>query len=471
ISASYSYRGWFTLNGNARVDGSNRFGDQTNSRFLPIWSASANWNLGEINWLREREWIDFVTLKTSYGYQGNMLNDQSPVMIIKKKPTNAYFDELETTLERNANPNLKWEKTSSYNLGLDFSLFQRKLMVEASYYFKHTKDAFMTKKIASMNGINGNSYVVNRGDVDNSGYSLALTVSPVNTRDVRWTLSTSFSRTINKVKSKPDSEVYSLEDFLNGNAIVKDQAVGTFYSYKFIGLSPVDGGPLFDDYEDRHLELDGLNKYDTYTRVLEASGRRDPYMSGGLTTSVRYKNWRLNGSFSYSLGGKIRLFGIYGEATNNTMKVNNIDPTMNMSRDFLDRWRFPGDEKNTTIPAIITLGGNEEAYRRYGTHWSSSSRTNTQLIAYDYWNMYDYSNHRVVSSNYLKCQNISLTYQFDENLIKKAGMSRLELTLSGGNLFTVCSKKLKGQTPTQSGFADIQLSDRPTYSIGLNVSF
>lgn len=94
-----------------------------------------------------------------------------------------------------------------------------------------------------------------------------------------------------------------------------------------------------------------------------------------------------------------------------------------------------------------------------------------QPIAQSYWDMYDYSNHRVVSSNYLKCQNISLTYEFAEQLLSKAGISRLELVLSGSNLFTICSKKLNGQTPSQSGFADIQLSDRPTYSIGLNVSF
>nr|MDE7073999.1 SusC/RagA family TonB-linked outer membrane protein [Odoribacter sp.] len=173
--------------------------------------------------------------------------------------------------------------------------------------------------------------------------------------------------------------------------------------------------------------------------------------------------------FSYSLGGKIRLFGMYGRANDETQNVSQIEPTVNMNRQLLDRWKYPGDEKNTTIPAIISRSNS--AYRNYSTHWSSGAANNTQLIAYDYWSMYDYANHRVVSSNYLKCQNISLTYQFGEQLIKKAGISRLELTLSGGNLFTACSKKLKGQTPTQSGFATVQLSDRPTYSIGLNVSF
>ena len=80
ISLSYSFQNYFTLNANARVDGSNAFGDQSNDKFLPIWSASANWNVSELAGLREAKWLDFLRLKASFGYQGNMLPDQSPVI-------------------------------------------------------------------------------------------------------------------------------------------------------------------------------------------------------------------------------------------------------------------------------------------------------------------------------------------------------------------------------------------------------
>ncbi|WP_233556645.1 SusC/RagA family TonB-linked outer membrane protein [Odoribacter sp. AF15-53] len=467
VSASYSYKGWFTLNGNARVDGSNRFGDQSNNRFNPIWSLSANWNLSEINWLK-RNWIDFITLKTSFGYQGNMLNSESPVMIISKEPLDTYYNEQTATLKQNANPDLKWEKTSSYNLGLDFSLFRRKLMVEASYYLKKTKKAFMSKTIASMNGINNNTFTINRGNVNNSGYSFALTISPFDTKDFRWTLSTSFSRTINKLKNDPAADTYELNDFLDGTALVKGKAVGTFYSYKFTGLSPVDGGPMFDDMGDEYDKLLNLSKYETYTRLLEASGRREPIMSGGLNTTLRYKKLRISGSFAYSLGNKVRLFGMYGQASGSNIDLTTIYPERNMDRMVMNRWKKPGDEKHTTIPAII--GSGHPSYNKYSSHWSTTI-DGIQKIAYSAWDMYDYSNHRVVSGNYLKCNNLSFTYEFGTEQISKIGMSRLELTLSGSNLFTICSKKLRGQAPTQSGFAEIQLSDRPTYSISLNVSF
>ena len=85
--------------------------------------------------------------------------------------------------------------------------------------------------------------------------------------------------------------------------------------------------------------------------------------------------------------------------------------------------------------------------------------------------MYDYSDIRVVSANYLKCSSLSLTYELGQKLLERTSLSRVAITLSGTNLFTICSSKLNGQTPTQGGFSEIQLSNRPTYSLGLTVSF
>ena len=467
-SVSYSYFNYFTANVNARIDGSNGFGSQSNDKLLPIWSASANWNLSEHDWL-QTNWLDFLRIKASFGYQGNMLDDQTPVMIISKKPTDPYYNENVATVERYPNPDLKWESTTSYNLGLEFSLFHHKLSFEGSLYWKHTKDAFMTKTIASMNGVKNNSYVVNGGDVDNNGYSVAITVSPINNDNFRWTLSTSISETFNKVKSDPDANEYELNNFLNGTAIVKGEAVGTFYSYKFIGLSPVDGGPIFDDGRDNKEALRGLSKYDTYTRILEPSGLRDPKVSGSLNTTLRYKNLRMSGSFAYSLGNKIRLFSMYTN-TEQTTGANDIYAEYNVHKDYLKRWKKPGDELHTTIPAIITQ--SNDYYWKYANHWGNSSTySDVQPIASSDWHMYDYGNHRVVSGNYLKCSNISVTYEFGKSILDKLHLSRLALTLSGANLFTICAKELNGQAPTQSGFASTQLTERPNYSFGLIVSF
>lgn len=473
-SFTYSWKQMVYLNLNGRIDGSNQFGDQSNDKILPIWSVSASFNFSELDFMKKQEWIDYLTVKASYGFQGNMLSSESPVLTITKNPLHPYYNEFTASANGNPNPNLRWEKTASYNIGLEASFFNKRLQMEASVYFKRTKDAFMSKSISTVNGYS--SYVVNRGNISNDGYSVDITINPIMTKDWHWSVSTSFSRTINEITTSPDGESYELDDFLNGDAVVKGHSIGTFYSYKFIGLSPVDGGPMFDDYEDHWEDLLGLSKYDTYTRVLEASGSREPVMSGGLNTTLRYKSFRLSASFAYSLGAKTRLFGMYSSgAKNGTQTIYDagaIRPENNMSRDYLQRWQNPGDEQYTNIPAII--GKSASAFFKYSSHWSGSVEyggQSVQTIASSAWDMYDYSNIRVVSASYLKCNNISLTYEFPDEWLKPYLIKRLELTASGSNLFTVSDRRLKGQTPTQGGFTTIELSDRPSFSLGLSITF
>ena len=456
-TVAYSYRNLFTVSANARVDGSNRFGDQSNDKFLPIWSLSANYNIADHEFFK-RDWLNYFTFKFSFGYQGNMLDSESPVLLINKLPMDSYYNEMEAEVSTYPNPNLKWEKTSSLNAGLTFALLDNRIQMETEYYYKHTKNAFMTKKVATMNGVN--SYTINGGDIENQGYSVSLTAIPIRNNDWNWVLSTSFSRDYNKVNSDPSSQTYEYTEFLNGTALVEGKAVNTFYSYEFLGLNPVDGGPMFNDYEDQKYELYGLDKYHTITKVLKPSGRREPYMSGSLTTSLRYKNWRLNAAFPYSLGAKTRLFRMFDKS---------LSPENNVHRDFLNRWKEPGDEKHTNIPALLSYSSN--SYWNYMGHYSAGMFEDIETFATSAWEMYDYSDIRVVSANYLKCSSLSLTYEFDQKLLERTSLSRVAITLSGTNLFTICSSKLNGQTPTQGGFSEIQLSDRPTYSLGLSVSF
>ena len=388
-----------------------------------------------------------------------MLNGQSPEMIIKKEPFDTHYNELTSSVSIYPNPDLRWERTSSFNAGLDFSLFNNAVQMNTSYYYKHTKDAFLTKKISSVNG--RNEYVVNSGTINNQGFSIDATVSPISNENFRWTLSASYSKVFNEMNTKPEDEQYELEDFLTGNALTKGNAVSTFWSYKFIGLHPQNGGPVFDDMQDRKQELMGLSKYDTYTMVLTPSGQRDPKAQGSITSTFRYKSFRLNFILNYSFGSKIRLFGLYDDGLN-------FDPEKNVNYEMVNRWRNPGDENHTNIPNIIN--GSDPASQAYALHWSRGL-TGIQMIAENAWTMYDNSDHRVVSGDYLKCSNMSLSYDVPVGKLEKYGISMLTATLSTTNLFDISSKKLKGQTPIQSGFSNTQLSERPTWSLSLSVSF
>jgi outer membrane receptor protein involved in Fe transport len=445
---SYSYKNFFTLNANARIDGSNKFGDRGNEKLLPIWSVSGNYNISEHPFLK-RDWIDFIMLKLSYGYQGNMLEGQSPQMIIHQSPMDPLYNELVSELSVYPNPNLRWEKTNSFNAGLEFSLFHHRLQFEGSAYYKKTQDAFLNKDISSVNGVE--EYVVNSGSITNYGYSVAITAEPLRLKDFNWILSTSFSKVFNKLNTQPGQEQYELNNFLNGTALINGQPVGTFFSYKFLGLSPNDGQPIFDTMEDRQDELVSLSKYDFYTSILDRSGSREPTISGSINNTFRYKEWRLNMLLNYSLGSKIRLMRLYGDS---------FDPVVNVSREFLNHWKKPGDEKTTNIP-FPTNGSFP---------WSTGSG-NFPAVGTNTWTMYNYGNQRVASGDYLKLATLSLTYEFPIRMISKLHLSRLALSMTGNNLYTMCSSRLKGQTPQQSGFSDVQLTDQPSFTFGLDVSF
>lgn len=461
-TVSYSYGDYFTLNGNTRYDGSNKFGSRSNEKLLPVWSISGMMNLEQFLNLKERfSSLDALTLKASYGEQGNMLDGQTSELVIKKGSMSGYYDEFYSTTKYFANPDLKWEKTRSSNIALETSLFRGRLMLGVEYYHKKTIDAFMDKKIADVNGFS--SYTVNSGIIVNKGYNFNVTVVPVKVKDFRWVFSGSLSKIMNEMKTAPGTEMYDLDSFLNGTAVVKGQPLGTFWSYRFLGLSPLDGGPLFDDWEERKSELATMDKYTAYTSVLVPSGKREPDLTGSINNTFTYKAWRLNVGLYYSLGAQTRLFRLFKNL------IGGYSSEMNMNRDLLSAWRKPGDELSTNIPAI--MGPASNGYYNYNWHWSDDTSYTGAKFSGDSWEMYDYSDLRVVSADYLKIQSVFLTYELPKRWLDMCGLQRLAITLGTTNLYTFCNSKLKGQTPTQGGFSEVQLSDTPTYTLGLTLDF
>lgn len=457
---TYAYKTLFTLNANARSDGSNKFGNRSNEKILPVWSVSGNANLLDICKI-DNNWLNSLMLKASYGEQGNIIDGQTPVMIIKKGSLNPVFKEFESKVSTFSNPNLRWEKTRSMNVGLETSMFNNRVQIGAEFYYKHTTDAFLEKTISDVNGYN--SYIINSGTITNKGYNITWSLTPVKLRSFYWILSGNVSKVFNSVNTAPGAETYELNDFLRGTAVVKGQPIGTFYSYRFAGLSPVDGGPLFYDMEEQEVELNKLTNYDAYTKVLTPTGKREHDVTGSFTNTFTYKQWRLGLSCAYGFGANTRLFRLFDDV------YNGYNAEANANRDLLDRWMRPGDELTTNIPALI--GRGNPAYYYYNSHYSAGYPYYGAVIAQNPYEMYDYSDVRVVSADYLKIQMLSLTYEFEKRLLSRIGLSRLALTASCSNLYTFCDSKLRGQTPTQGGFTEVQLSERPTFTVGLNVQF
>lgn len=130
-----------------------------------------------------------------------------------------------------------------------------------------------------MNGVS--SYVMNGGSLTNQGYSAFITGYPVRTKDWTWNLSVNWSGNINEVRSGA-MDTYTYADYLNGTALVDGEPIETFYSYKFIGLDPKNGVPMFDDYSDRRHLLEYKDLETVVRMAMDKSGSRTPKFSGSF---------------------------------------------------------------------------------------------------------------------------------------------------------------------------------------------
>ena len=480
----YAYKDSYILNANMRIDGSNKFGDRSNEKLNPIWSVSGRWNMHE-NLLSDKWWINTLALKASFGYQGNMSAQDSPKLIIQRKGTHWAFNELYSSIKYYPNPHLKWEKTSTYNIELEYSLFNNKLVGNFSYYYRHTTDAFMSKTVSRINGVS--TYTVNRGTLNNQGFEFNFNFTPIENlgaggekRGFVWRINPNFGSVLNQLvdKIKAKDEVLQDEirygDYLDGRVQIAGRPVNTFYSYKFTGLDPKDGRPTF--YGTDAGEIVGTDKngneitrqksYELMTlgdvcmEVMEHSGCREPFLQGSISNYLGWRNWGLSFNLAYSVGAKVRLLQMYG-SSNSAVPA----PVMNMRGEFVHRWQRPGDEKYTNVPGML----DAESYKRTRTPWWNDK---SYEFAGTIWNMYYNSNVRVVSGDYLKLTSLSLRYVVPKRICQKMYMKSAYLSVSGTNLFTICSKKLKGQDPSQFGSSElINISVRPTYSLSLNVTF
>jgi len=475
-SFSYAYQDRYVLNANVRFDASNKFGTKSNDKLAPIWSLSGRWNVQE-DLLKNVKWVDHLSLRGSWGYQGNMLDTESSQLIIQRGNINTAMGQYQSKIYKYPNPYLKWEKTVSTNITLEFGLLKNRIRGNVSYFYKKTKDAFLTQTISDVNGIS--AYTVNQGTVKNQGVELSFNFIPVNLQSkgnpdgFRWSFDPQLGQVLNQlinrkvVKDNALRDISDYNDYLAGRVEIVGRPLNTFYSYKFKGLDPKDGRPMFYDVDQENESVyDDMKRTDVYMKVMSHSGTRVPKIQGGFVNTFSYQRFTLSMNLTYSLGAKVRLLPLYPAVYSGYESIA-PQPEANARKEFARRWKRPGDEAYTNVPGI--LSGDEFVNTLYDKWYDGKS----YQFADNIWAMYDHSDLRVVKSDYLRMQSLSLRYNFREKLCRKLFMKSAYVGFSCTNLFTICSKKLKGQDPaTQSGSSSaIDMTLRPTYSLNLNVSF
>ena len=457
FTGSYSYRDKLLLNGNVRMDGSNQFGSNPKYRFLPIWSISGKYTLSKENFLKDSDIISYLAFRASYGIQGNVDGGTSPDLVLKIGSQNSITGHNESTVAYLPNPDLRWEKTESFNLGIDLALFSDRISVVADVYKKRGTDMIMNKNVSQSNGVQ--TVKINAGKVDNSGVEVGFRFVPFRTKDWDTALEINYSYNRNKLIDANEALVTN-EDKLAGNGQVVGEALGTLYSYDYVGLDPESGYPVFRDmYGETTHENDNGKIIPNYTlwsdevNLVKSAVMTAP-SQGGINLSVGWKGLRLSGSFTYQFGGVNRLSGIYGSNSNRV-----YDPMSNVSKEYTKRWRKSGDEAKTDIPVLY----NSRVFNKLSLRTYMTGKTETKGTT-----MYDKSNVRVAKTDFLKMRSLSLNYVIPTKFISKWRLDQCTIGLQATNLFTWADKRWEGSDP-EAAFATSPLTR--TYTLNLNITF
>lgn len=447
---AYSLKDTYVFNANVRQDASNRFGQDTNHRFNPTYSFGFNWRMGEMGFVRNHlTWLNQLNLRATYGIQGNVVQSVSPDLIASYGGILGGYNEFYTTISSLPNPYLKWESTRSWNFGLDLQ-FLKGVTLNLEYYGRRS-NVIVSQPIPEEYGMK--NMPLNGGIIYNEGVEVTLNFTPFHTKDFAWTIGINASKNWNRVGNNEDlvrADETSKSDYLAGSSnrmLRAGYPLSSFWSYSFAGLDPKTGYPTFNkiDGSDPSVNTDPLT-------FLVYSGQTTPYFTGGINTRIRWKEFSISANFSALLGAKKRLPNPYNLFNNGKLP----SPYSQLSRQLNDRWKQPGDEAHTNIPALYTS--------------VISNDINLALpdgsIANNRYSMWAYSDARVADASFFRCSQLSLTYYLPKKICNKFRAQNCSFSANVNNLFVIASKKWNGFDP------ELGESVQPKiFSFGLNISF
>ena len=436
---SYMFDNRYAFNASVRMDASNRFGQDKSTRYLPVWSVGARWNLGSEHFLENQNLLSDMVFRLSYGWQGNVVTSVSPDLIAKIEVADQGGYTLK--IENLPAPDLKWEKVQNLNFGIDFSLFSNKIHGTFEYYWKKTKDMIVNREVPFENGVD--TRPINGGKMTNQGWDLGVNFVPVRTKDLSVAVGLTTGKVYNKVKSTI-GPTGAWTEAASGNLSQKGYPVSSFWGFRFTGLDPEHGGPMFD-LTGSELEKAASDA----TLYMDYAGKMEPDFTAGLSLSIHYKTLTLSSSFYLSTGNQQFLAPLM------TSTFDGIPSEYeNMSTEWLKRWRKPGDEKTTNVPSLPDKV-------------TSAMKVDICGTSYSPYELYTYSTARVVDAWFLKCSDISLSYTVPANKLPNI-FQNLSFNCSISNPFEIVSKDFLGRNP------EVALGSQPlsrTVSFGLSVSF
>lgn len=429
--ARYNYDSRYLITLAMRVDGSSVFGANNKYGYFP--SAALAWRAKQEEFLKNVDFLSDLKIRLSYGAVGNQAISPYTTLGLADKYLTEFGSVAYVGYLPNAdltNPNLKWETSTSTNLGLDYGFFNGRINGSFEFYDTQTTDLLVDRSLPTTSGYS--SQLVNLGHVQNRGVELAFNAIPVSKKDFKWNVGVNFTANRNKIKKIDgalDANGKPAND-LNNNWFI-GQSMNVYYNYQFDGI-----WQLTDDIANSHMPAaapGSIRVRDTNgDHVISADDRiiiqRDPKFITSFITSLDYKDFNLSFDIYYLTGGYL------------------YNP-------YLSTFENGGD-----------LTGKRNGIRR--NYWTINNPSNEApapnfIQAPVYLTSLAYE-----KADYLRLRNISLSYTMPDRIVKKMGVENLKLFSTISNVWTLTD--VQGYGPEQNPGA---YPEPRTLLFGLNFSF
>lgn len=446
--ASYTLNRKYSLDGSWRVDHSNLFGSDVSAQNKPVYSFGAKWNLANENFMKPVTWVNSLAFRATYGITGNSpyvgAATTSDVLAQEQYTPYPLIAGKSYTVIQSANDKLSWEATHTINLGIDFAIFNSRLSGSLEYYHKNTTSLLGSVNLDPFTGqTTGTS---NIGNLTNNGINIGLNSINIQSGSFRWSTGVVFAYNKNKlVTYSPPQSYQDIAAVRLFATAVLGYPVDPLFAYRYAGL---------DKVGDPQIKLaDGTITKDPNAptaKDLVYKGSIIPKFNGGISNSFRYRQFELSLNMVYSLGAVMRrdVNQFYSGRLSSTNDFGG-----NVSADFVNRWKKPGDENITDIPAY-----NSSGFYNY-------SQRNTQ-----YYTMADIN---VVSASYLKLRETALAYSLDPRLLHWLKVQSITIRAQVNNILLWKANKY-GIDPEyqqyQAGFRGVP-SGQHAITLGANVNF
>lgn len=449
---NYNYDNKYFVTGTLRRDGFSGFGAL--NKFAVFPSVALGWVLSKENFFKPFEnSISNLKLRASYGESGKRgVGRYETLAKVAQNDAYVFGDGKNTSagqeLSTIASPNLKWETTTGINLGLDFGILNNRITGNIEYYNTDTKDILVGIDIPSLNGFS--QARANLGKVHNTGFEFTVNSKNVAVGDFVWSSTVNFSTNKNKIVSVlgRDDNGDGVEDDLPTAGLFIGEQLGAIYHYQIDPNNPIYqiGDALLPGFQTGFYRLVDQNSDGKITSTDDKVilGSKDPAYRFSITNTFKYKNFKLSAFINAIQGGKNKYLGEdnYWRMTNwdagGKGKIQGLLPKV------VDYWT--PDNPNAEYP-VISYGG--------------INNPSEAIFLRD--------------RSFVRLQDVSLSYSFDEEIVKKIGFEHLTLVASGKNLATWTKwKGLDPEAVDENGNPAGISFGRPvirSYTVGVNLSF